>query len=96
MEKVLRETGAQVITAYDGNDALKAALEHDFALAALGVQMPEMDGDELAELMRGMGKTKNLPIIFLSTAYNVSSCKTENKVDSRIFVDRCRDVYQRK
>ncbi len=31
LEKVLRETEAQVITAYDGNEALKAALEYDFA-----------------------------------------------------------------
>ncbi len=70
LEKILCETEAQIITTHNGNEALQAALEHDFALAILDVQMPEMDGYELAELMRGMGKTKHLPIIFLSAVYS--------------------------
>ncbi|MDB5963821.1 MAG: hybrid sensor histidine kinase/response regulator [Polaromonas sp.] len=43
-------------------------LEHDFALAILDVQMPDMNGFELAELMRGTEKTRSIPIVFVSAA----------------------------
>jgi len=43
-------------------------LEHEFAMAILDVQMPGMNGFELAELMRGTEKTKNIPIVFVSAA----------------------------
>ncbi len=70
LERVLRETGARTIRASSGNEALKATLHHDFALAILDVQMPEMDGYELAEYLRGDEKTRRLPIIFLTAVYS--------------------------
>ena len=52
LEKILSETGAEIIKAANGNDALKATLGPEFALAILDVQMPGMDGYELAEFIR--------------------------------------------
>ena len=43
-------------------------LQHEFAMAILDVQMPGMNGFELAELMRGTEKTKHIPIVFVSAA----------------------------
>ena len=70
LEKILRETGAEIIKAGNGNDALRASLNHDLSLAILDVQMPEMDGYELAQYFRGEEKTKDMPIIFLSAVYS--------------------------
>ncbi len=66
---VLQDVHANVVQASSGNEALIACLNHDFALAILDVQMPGMDGFELARLLRGDPKTAHLPIIFLSAAY---------------------------
>ncbi len=57
-----------LVQAANGNEALAATLDHDFALAILDVQMPEMDGFELAELLRGDERTRHVPIIFLTAA----------------------------
>jgi two-component system, sensor histidine kinase and response regulator len=62
----LRRDGLQLITARSGPAALEALLVHDFALAIVDVQMPEMDGVELAELMRGAERTRHVPIIFVT------------------------------
>ena len=70
LEKILADTGAGVIRASCGNDALKASLNHVFALAILDVHMPEMDGYELAELLRGDKKTCHMPLMFLSAVYS--------------------------
>ncbi|CAM3775429.1 Sensor histidine kinase RcsC [Pseudomonas reidholzensis] len=58
----------EVHQAQSAEQALGLLLEHEFALAILDVQMPGMNGFELAELMRGTEKTKNIPIVFVSAA----------------------------
>lgn len=70
LEKVLSDTNADVIKAQSGNEALIACLEHEFALAIVDVQMPVMDGYELAELLGGDRKTRLMPIIFLTAVYS--------------------------
>ena len=66
LEAVLRRPGIELLKACSGRDALELLLRHDVALALLDVQMPEMDGFELAELMRGTERTRRVPIIFLT------------------------------
>jgi CheY-like chemotaxis protein len=53
LEALLRRDGLEVLKARSGAEALELLLAHDVALAFLDVQMPEMNGFELAELMRG-------------------------------------------
>jgi len=69
LERLLDQTEAVVVKATNGNDALKACLNHEFALALLDVNMPEMDGFELAALMRGERNHSTVPIIFVTAAY---------------------------
>jgi len=70
LENLLEVFDLEIIRALSGNDALGLALEHDFALVLLDVQMPDIDGFETAELMRGCEKTKNVPIIFVTAISN--------------------------
>jgi signal transduction histidine kinase len=63
---LLRRDGVELLQARSGKEALELLLEHDVSLALLDVQMPEMDGFELAELMRGAERTKHVPIIFVT------------------------------
>jgi signal transduction histidine kinase len=55
-----------VLKAESGPAALEVLLKHEVALAILDVNMPGMDGFELAELMRGSPRTARVPIIFLT------------------------------
>ena len=63
---LLRRDGLELLQARSGAEALELLLVHEVALALLDVQMPEMDGFELAELMRGSERTKHVPIIFVT------------------------------
>lgn len=63
---LLQAEDVEVLQARCGTEALELLLAHDVALALLDVQMPEMDGFELAELMRGSERTRNVPIIFVT------------------------------
>jgi signal transduction histidine kinase len=66
LEALLRRDGLNLLKARSGVEALELLLQYDVALALLDVQMPGMDGFELAELMRGTARTKRVPIIFLT------------------------------
>ena len=66
LDAALRRPGVEIVRARSGFEALELMLRQDFALALLDVQMPEMDGFELAELMRGTERTRHVPIIFLT------------------------------
>lgn len=68
LESLLRDENVEIIKAQSGLEALNLLLEHDFALALVDVQMPGMDGFELAEIMRSTEKTKVIPLIFVTAA----------------------------
>ena len=66
MEAVLRRPDRRLLTATSGNDALRLLLKNEVAVALLDVQMPGMDGYEIARLMRGEARTRHVPIIFVT------------------------------
>lgn len=68
LEALIKGDDRAVYQAGSADQALSLLLEHEFALAILDVQMPGMNGFELAELMRGTEKTKHIPIVFVSAA----------------------------
>ncbi|KWS29071.1 EAL domain-containing protein [Pseudomonas syringae] len=63
---VLQRTDWHIVTASSGIEALTVLLEQEVDLVLLDVQMPGMDGFEVARLMRGSQRTRLTPIIFLT------------------------------
>jgi signal transduction histidine kinase len=66
LEATLGTMSCEIVRATSGNEALKLLLKQEFALILLDVQMPEMDGFEVASYVRQHPQTKNIPIIFLT------------------------------
>lgn len=66
LDALLRQDDLLLLKARSGDEALELLLEHDFALALIDVQMPGLNGFELAELMRGNERTRRIPIIFVT------------------------------
>ena len=66
LEALLQREGLACLKARSGDEALELLLTHDVALALLDVQMPGMDGYQLAEFMRGAEVSRHVPIIFLT------------------------------
>jgi two-component system sensor histidine kinase/response regulator len=67
LEAVL--TGQAIVKASCGRDALKCMLEEDFAVVILDIQMPDINGFDVATTMRTRQSSKHTPIIFLTAMY---------------------------
>jgi two-component system sensor histidine kinase/response regulator len=68
LEQLLAQPDRTLFRAGSGNDALRLLLKHEFAVVLLDVEMPGMDGYEVAQLMRGASATRLVPIIFVTAA----------------------------
>lgn len=66
LKKTLELHGVESDTAESGEEALLKILKFDYSLIILDVQMPGMDGFEVAETLAGSSRTKDIPVIFLS------------------------------
>ena len=70
MEALLSDLECDVVLVRSGQDALRSLLKQEFAIVLLDVQMPEMDGYEVARYARQNPVTREVPIIFLTAATN--------------------------
>ncbi len=66
LEAILARDDYNLVKCTSGKQALKLLLEHEFAVVLLDVMMPDIDGFELATLLRRRRKTRYTPIIFLT------------------------------
>ncbi|MBK9053175.1 MAG: response regulator [Chloroflexi bacterium] len=70
LQKLLNKLDITIYPALSGAEALELTLEHQFGVAIVDVQMPEMNGYELVSLWRGNRSTASLPVIFVSAIYS--------------------------
>jgi two-component system, sensor histidine kinase len=66
LEAILEPLGQELIRADSGPEALKRVLEVDLSVILLDVQMPGMNGFEVAEIIKSRERSRTIPIIFLS------------------------------
>ena len=66
LESILEQEGRNILKANSGEEALVIALEKDIAMILLDVQMPSMDGFEVARLLKENSHTKDISIIFVT------------------------------
>lgn len=69
LKKVLESNKIETDVASSGLEALRKILKNDYELIILDVQMPDMDGFEVAETINGLRKVEGLPIIFFSSVH---------------------------
>ena len=65
----LEQLGQTLIVANSGEEALHHLLHDDFAVILLDVNMPDMDGYEVAGYVRSRKRTRHIPIVFLTALY---------------------------
>lgn len=69
MRRLLSDCGAELVEATSGNEALSLCLDQQFALILLDVNMPDMDGFEVASLLGEAEQLRDTPVIFVTAAY---------------------------
>jgi len=65
----LEELGQTLVVAHSGEEALHRLLFDDYAVILLDVNMPGMDGYEMASFVRARKKTRHIPIVFLTALF---------------------------
>jgi CheY-like chemotaxis protein len=103
---VLKPLGCRIVLARSGAEALESALQEDFDLILMDIRMPEMNGFETAQLLRGRERTRRTPIVFMS-AYEIPSAILLRKslgsdldfipspVDAQVLISKVRSTLKR-
>ena len=66
LEQFLTQRGYKVLVAYNGNQALSKAVQYHPDLVILDIMMPEIDGTQVAMLLKQDSRTDKIPIFFVT------------------------------
>src|SRR5215472_687734 len=69
VRSALEQLGQILVVAYSGEEALHRLLFDDYAVILLDVNMPGMDGYEMASYVRARKRTRHIPIVFLTAMF---------------------------
>lgn len=73
LSAILKEEGYLLVEASSGREAIEKTAVHEFAAILLDVQMPEIDGFETAQLIRGISHAQSTPIIFVTAIHRTEA-----------------------
>jgi DNA-binding response OmpR family regulator len=85
-QAILSSEGFDVLTAGSGEDGLKLAIKNIPDLILLDVMMPKKDGGKVAQDLSGNNKTRNIPIIFLTSIISEEEAKAQHGIISGRFI----------
>jgi len=88
LRSTLIQAGYTVIVTSDGNEGIEKVAEELPDLIILDIMMPEMDGGEVAQLLKSDPKTAGIPIIFLSSLITEKEKKIGGKDDVISFLSK--------
>ena len=67
IQKTLEKQGCAVLTAEDGEKGLEVALDQKPDLILLDIILPGMHGDQVCRRLKGDARTRDIPVIFLTS-----------------------------
>jgi CheY-like chemotaxis protein len=88
LETILMRAGYSVTPICLGKEAIRIARNNSVDLIILDIMMPDMDGGEVAHILKGDPKTKDIPIIFLSSLITKKEEKSSSKKDGICLISK--------
>ena len=88
LERVLIRAGYSVIPLSLGKEAIRVAKERSPDLVILDIMMPDMDGGEVANILKSEPETKDIPIIFLSSLIKKNEEKSSSRRDGICLISK--------
>jgi DNA-binding response OmpR family regulator len=83
---ILLSEGFNVLTANNGDDGIKAAIDNTPDLILLDVRMPKKNGGKVSEELLGNNKTKDIPVIYLTSIITEEEVKSQHGVVSGRYI----------
>ena len=97
LESIIEKDNRRIIHATNGNDALRLAIRENIGIILLDIQMPDVGGIEVAKLLRSNGRTKHIPIIFVSAMTDAGeNCLSEFEPGTVDFISKPLNLEQTK
>jgi len=88
-QDILSSEGFDVLTASNGEDGLKLAIENIPDLILLDVMMPEKKGDKVSQDLLENNKTKNIPVIYLTSIITEEEVKSQHgRISGRLIISK--------
>ena len=88
LRSTLTQAGYSVIVAFNGYEGIKGASERLPDLIILDIMMPDMDGGDVAAILKNDPMTKDIPIIFLSSLITGKENKTNSKKEAIVYLSK--------
>jgi len=88
LKTALGNAGYHFVLASNGKEALEMAMGRIPGVIILDIMLPDLDGGEVAEILRKDARTREIPVIFLSSLISKEEERTEAKKDIISFLSK--------